>query len=184
MKFSIRTLLFMIALSAMITGWVMDHISLNSTIEKLNSIGDTSESRASIIAIGGFLRGPQTEESEQQTYPLWSEVTSEQLVGCPIWRVAAEDPPVSASAAIALADQAVTTLVLPGPDGSWQREEIALMHLDGHHWCWRAEYESKEESLQTGGFNIFVLMDRSVLKPDVGQLRPPPEPRWAPPFGS
>ena len=158
--------MFVTALVALVCGWLQDRARLTSRIEILNSTFEPDEYQKAELTIGGSVQNKNEPGDflNPNRHPLETVVQIENLEACPPWQNDAPNPPVSASEAIGLADAVIPTLAFPGPDGIWQREEATLTPIK-QHWCWVVNYRNAENSTLTGGFNIIVLMDGSVLKP-------------------
>ena len=166
-SYSIGSLLFLVTLLALIFSWIKDHADLKSRIQMLNSVYGISTVEPCVLQIGDYIYRADNDSQkieEKNEYWLWTTVSSERLEACTDWNSNQPNPPVSASAAIKLADATIPTLAFPGPSGIWQRQTVTLTPIN-KHWCWIVRYQAAENSALSGGFSIVVLMDGSVLKP-------------------
>jgi hypothetical protein len=95
------------------------------------------------------------------------EVTREQLLKTPLWRLKKDSPPLSPRKA----DKAATTKLrkLLKDTKGWERDRICLQDMgDGIHWIYVIEFSQR--GIYGGlppDLKIIVLMDGTVIEPKI-----------------
>jgi alpha-L-arabinofuranosidase len=104
----------------------------------------------------------------------FSTLTDEALKNTPSWEQGAENPPVSARAALKLATAVKDRLVKDSRRVQWRREHcLHLEHKDvptsGRKWYWRVRFEAWVDGQPTQGLpptvEAIVLMNGTTIKP-------------------
>jgi len=103
-------------------------------------------------------------------------VSEEAIRKTPPWNKQEADPPLSAREAIALADLVRRDLVAKAPkDCEWLLVSAELTPCEGDRWYWLINYEVWPRSGafdgSPPGLRLVVLMDGTVVKPEVASLR-------------
>lgn len=122
-SYSIKSLLLLVTLVALIFSWARDHAELKSRIQLLNSFCIESKVISSELSLSGSIDRANKKSKFgivefESGCLVETSVQLENLKGCPTWDSnKSPNPPVSASTAIKLADAAIPTLVFPKPGG-------------------------------------------------------------------
>ena len=106
-------------------------------------------------------------------------ITEEMVKKTPVWKADAENPPVSARKAIALADKYVAQKFKPDPKVApkWEQdfESISLV-AHGDHWFWHVHYEwyptQGEPGENVPHAYVVVLMDGTVVPLQIEKAQP------------
>lgn len=118
----------------------------------------------------------QTHDVNGSTYThfAWDQqfdttVSSELIEVSPAWHPADANPPVSARAALQIADRIRRERLRDRNNWRWGLESIRLVPLDSENgkWCWLILFEAYPEAGGLGGvppeYPVFVLMDGCVI---------------------
>jgi hypothetical protein len=97
-------------------------------------------------------------------------LTDGQVRDTPTWDPKqADHPPLAAAEALQIAERFIAAL--PKRKGTfWSFEELALRHLYGQHWAWKAEFRHVASIVSTGPpvtMQCWMLMDGTVIQPRV-----------------
>jgi hypothetical protein len=117
---------------------------------------------------------PGAANADEAPKSFFSTLTDEALKKTPSWAQGAENPPVSARAAIQLATAVKDSLVKDSKDWKWHPWYcIHLEHKDlptiGRKWYWRIRFEARFKDGKSTGVpytvEVIVLMDGTTIKP-------------------
>jgi hypothetical protein len=121
----------------------------------------TVSANAGLIGSFSFVSNPEGE-------PIEFDITSEQFLKTPIWKVQDDSPPLSPRKA----DKAATAMFhkLIKNTAGWERESINLKSMgDGVHWVYEVVFSPVQLKLGVPPtLHIFVLMDGAVVEPKGG----------------
>jgi hypothetical protein len=114
-----------------------------------------------VISIGSYTADRQLAVS----------ITNAALLASPPWDGKAENPPLSARKAIALASTKKDKLVKDSEDWKWHLESASLRPSDEGRWFWLVSFVAYPQRAMLAGvpptLRLVVLMDGTVVEPKV-----------------